>query len=160
MLSNMDSLWLKLEHCIINFILKLLSDIISHKLSHTWCCEKRIWRCWIFFKISPLYGTISWFLQITPVLHYFALLAYCYWDCLHFPHVFVTPQQSRWCHIVFYSIYEWMMLWYILRLCSTVAHLCHLVLQQHQLPIVVKCGCQDNVTYPLWHHNGCLLWHH
>ncbi len=36
----------------------------------------------------------------------------------------------------------------------------HLVLQQHHLPIFVKCGRLDNITYPLWHHNGCLLWRH
>ncbi len=47
----------------------------------------------------------------------------------------------------------------ILRLCSTVAHECHLVLQKHHLPIVVKCSCLDNVTYPFWHHNGYLVSH-
>ncbi len=31
-----------------------------------------------FFRISPLCGTISWFLQITPVWDYFPLLGCCY----------------------------------------------------------------------------------
>ncbi len=31
-------------------------------LSHTWCCMRSIRGCWIFFNISPLCGTISWFL--------------------------------------------------------------------------------------------------
>ncbi len=28
---------------------------------------------------------------------------------------------------------------------------------QCHLPIVMLCSCLDNVTYPLWHDNGCLL---
>ncbi len=31
--------------------------------------------------------------------------------------------------------------------------------QWHHLPIVILFSCPDNVTYPWWHDNWCLLWY-
>ncbi len=49
---------------------------------------------------------------------------------------------------------------YSLKLYGTVAHQRHLALGQCHYPLFTSYGCLDNVTYPLWHHNGCLLWRH